>query len=102
MNKELREAKLDGATPVKNSGRGVLKGDAVLGPCLIDYKHYTSSFTVSRDNWLKHQRDAQKDGHEMASFILVLESPETGERVKLAVIDFEWFKYFLEEYMDNG
>jgi hypothetical protein len=45
---EESEAKRDGATLQPNSGRGKhKKGDAILGPYLIDYKEYAKSFGVS-------------------------------------------------------
>ena len=55
---EAREIKMDGARPVKNSGRGLRKGDAVLYDLLIDYKDYTESFTINRKKWLKHAKDS--------------------------------------------
>jgi len=102
MKGEKGEAKLDGAKLVKNSGRGVLKGDAVLSmggkeTALIDYKHYTSSFSINKEAWKKHCRDAVQDGHEMALYSVILGDLD-GSEVKVAVIDWEWFKHFLELY----
>lgn len=100
MRGEKREIKMDGASPVKNSGRGVLKGDASIGPALIDYKHYTSSFSINKKSWEKHSRDAFNDGYEMAAYSVILEGDGTSV-VKVAVIDWEWFRHFIERYIDD-
>ena len=42
---EKEEIKKDGAQGVKNSGRGMMKGDAKLGKFLVDYKHNGKTFT---------------------------------------------------------
>lgn len=71
---EEYEMKRDGMTPVKNSGRGrgVQKGDATLGPFLVDIKEYTKSFSVSREVWAKISTDAWKNGNRDPALKLVL------------------------------
>lgn len=96
---EKRLAKKDGAKLVKNSGRGWQKGDAILSPplndgCiefLLDYKEYTSSFSISKKNWEKHKMDAWNQKQREACISLVLD----GE-TRLAIIDWQTFMYLLE------
>lgn len=71
---EKLELKRVGATPVKNSGRGMKKGDGTLGPFLVDVKEYENSFSVSRDNWAKLGSDSIQNGRRQPMFILVLGS----------------------------
>lgn len=66
------EIKRAGGTPVKNSGRGLRKGDGILEPFLIDVKEYATGFTVSRAAWAKLQTDAMQNGRRHPMFILVL------------------------------
>jgi hypothetical protein len=55
--KEL--AKSDGSRLVKNSGRGLKKGDAVYGKYLIDYKETEkSSYSLNIDKFSVHLRNA--------------------------------------------
>lgn len=71
---EESEAKRIGATLVKNSGRsrGTQKGDAILEPFLLDIKEFSSSFSVSRENWGKLSSDAIKNGRRIPAFFLIL------------------------------
>lgn len=69
---EKLELKRIGATPVKNSGRGMKKGDGILEPFLVDVKEYDKSFTVSRDNWAKLGYDSIQNGRRQPMFVLVL------------------------------
>lgn len=95
---EKREARMDGATLVPNSGRGFRKGDAVLDDWLIDYKHNNVTFSITVKNWRKHKKDAWNDGRKEPVYKVVLE-----DDVKVAVIDWEHFldyKKLLEEQND--
>jgi len=92
MRGEKREAKMDGARAVKNSGRGMLKGDASIGSALIDYKHYSNSFSISKKNWQKHCNDASDENYDMGMYSVIL-GEEDGTEVKVAIIDWEWFMY---------
>lgn len=90
---EGREIKRDGARPVKNSGRGIRKGDAILGDFLIDYKDYTNSFSVSRASWNKHAKDAWNDGHYTPVIVVTLNAKEVKSSkdmpIKLGIIRWE-------------
>lgn len=96
---ELNEIKRDGATPQKNSGRGAHdKGDGVLEPFLIDYKEYTESFSVSRTNWAKLQRDAWTAGRREPAFKLVLGKDGSKDKLRVWVISDAMFHEMLEIY----
>lgn len=98
---ELSEIKRDGAKPQPNSGRGVhAKGDAILEPFLIDYKEYDQSFSVSRTNWAKLQRDAWTAGRREPAFKLVLGDKESKDKLRVWVISDAMFHEMLEVY--NG
>ena len=84
--REAREAKEDGAKLVKNSGRGMVKGDAHLGQYLIDYKFYAKQYSVSIKNWKKVKEDAINEGYKVPVISIVL-----GDSTKLAVLDWERF-----------
>lgn len=87
MRNEKRETKRDGAKPVKNSGRGFRKGDAVLdGNWLIDYKHNESSFTLKSSAWSKHSQDAWNEGHLNPAIKVVF-----GNGRMVAIIDWDDF-----------
>lgn len=94
---EKREAKRDGATLVPNSGRGALKGDAVLGRFLIDYKHYTGSFSITMKNWKKHAKDAWNSNRRHPLIKVVL-----NDDTELAIVDWHMFKDMLDFYDENG
>jgi len=95
MRGERREAKLDQARPVKNSGRGERKGDAVLNnQFLIDYKHNAKSFVLSKKNWDKHAKDAWNDGHYEPLIKVIFD-----DNSAVAIIEWNTFKEFLN---DNG
>lgn len=87
MRGERREAKRDGAVPVKNSGRGFKKGDAVQdGEWLVDYKHNELSFTLKSTAWAKHSKDAWNDG-QFKPLIKVI----FGDGRMVAILDWDDF-----------
>lgn len=99
---EEAEAKRDGATLQRNSGRGKHdKGDAVLEPFLIDYKEYDQSFSVSRSNWAKLQMDAFKAGRREPAFKLVLGEEGKKDKLRLWVVSDAMFHEMLEVYNAN-
>ena len=56
---EASEAKRTGAKLQKNSGRGKFsKGDATLGPFVVDFKEYSKSFSITPIVWGKVTADA--------------------------------------------
>ena len=64
-----------GAAPVKNSGRGLQKGDGTWGEFLVDVKEYSKSFSISRAVWAKISTDAVKNGNRQPLLALVLGEP---------------------------
>lgn len=94
---EIYESERDGARLQKNSGRGKhAKGDAVLGPFVIDYKEYAKSFSVSISNWAKISKDAVTSGNYQPAFKLILGE---GPRVtRLWVISDDMFHEMYEAW----
>mgnify|MGYP000308841830 FL=1 len=90
---EKQEIKRDGAKAVKNSGRGMKKGDAQWKSFLLDYKHCGKSFTLSLSNWKKHARDSWNDHYRHPCLSVVL--GEDSE-CKLAVIEWSVFRELVE------
>jgi hypothetical protein len=85
-DREAEEAEKDGAKLIKNSGRGMRKGDAHLDNYLIDYKFYAKQYSVSEKNWDKVREDAINEGFMDPVISVVL-----GSGTKLAVIDWNHF-----------
>lgn len=86
---EKKQAKKDKARLVKNSGRGLNKGDAELQKFLIDYKETdASSFTISLEKFKKHELDAI---HIQKEAVIVVIFKEHNGRA-LAVVDWEILK----------
>lgn len=99
---EASEAKRDGASLQPNSGRGQhKKGDAILYPFIIDYKEYSSSFSVSISNWAKLSKDAIIKGKIQPAFKLVL-GKEADKKVRLWVISDEMFHEMLEAIKEKN
>lgn len=102
---ENREIKRMGGKAQKNSGRGQYqKGDARLGPFIIDIKEYAESFGVSRKNWAKLCTDTMtSDRSAVPAFNLVLGNDD--HRLRLWVISDNMFREMLdawtEKYGDN-
>jgi DNA-binding FadR family transcriptional regulator len=90
---EAREAKIDNAKPVKNSGRGFQKGDATFHRFLLDYKHNSSSFSLTRAAWLKHRKDAWRSQYRYPCISVVLGEDSD---VKVAIIDWQVFKDLID------
>ena len=88
---EKREAKLDGAQLVSNSGRGYHKGDALMGDFMIDYKHNAKSFTLSRKAWKKLMKDAWGEDRRSPCIKICYE-----DGTKVAIIEWAWFIELLE------
>lgn len=96
---ELDEIKRFGGTPQKNSGRGaVKKGDAILGPFLVDVKEYAKSYGLSISNWAKISSDAIKSGGYQPALNVVL--GETN-RVRLWVVSEEMFLEMHEAWTEK-
>jgi|SRR5665647_1503572 len=94
---EAEEAKRDGAKLQPNSGRGVHhKGDAILGPFLIDYKEYVNSFGVSTQVWAKINTDAV-NARMQPALKLVL-GPNDGHKARMWVISDPMFHEMLDAW----
>jgi hypothetical protein len=91
---EKEEIKRDSAKAVKNSGRGLKKGDAEFHSFLLDYKHNGSSFTLTRLAWLKMRKDAWKANHKHPCISVVLGEDSD---VKVAIIEWEVFKELIKD-----
>ena len=90
---EKEAAKRDSAKPVKNSGRGLKKGDATMGEFIIDYKHNGKTFTLTRDAWIKLRKDAWNSNykHPLISVVLGEDSD-----VKVGIIEWHLLKELIE------
>lgn len=103
---EAAEIKLDGSTPVKNSGRGrgTHKGDAILEPFLVDYKEYSKSFGITADVWAKISTDAFHNGKRMPALKLVLGEPGKPKTRLWVIADsmfHEMYEAWKEKYNDS-
>lgn len=90
---EKEEIKKDKAKSVKNSGRGVNKGDAVLNKFLVDYKHNEKTFTLTHKNWLKMRIDAWKSNYRYPCISIVMGK---DSETKVAIVDWEVFRELVE------
>lgn len=97
---EKNEIEKMGGRPQRNSGRGILeKGDATLGPFLVDVKEYSESFSVSRKNWAKLQSDAFRAQQRQPMFWLALGSEEQGATpLRLVVIHSQMFEQMYDAW----
>lgn len=74
-----------GARPVKNSGRGRLKGDAHKGKYVIDIKEASKSFTLNEKVWAKICSDAMTYGSDKVPVLLV----RFNSGVQLVIQDYD-------------
>lgn len=98
---EQKQAKNDNAKPVKNSGRGVRKGDALRGFLMVDYKFTESnSFSINIDAWKKLNQQAYAEGYE-PTIVVVFENHNDRE---LAIVDWQYLKDLEDKVEDfeNG
>src|SRR5690349_2236940 len=96
---EQAEIKKMGGKAQKNSGRGLYqKGDAALGPFVVDVKEYAKSFTLSRDVWGKISTDASKHRKEPALMVCLGEGVST---TRLWVIGDEMFHEMLSAWREK-
>jgi hypothetical protein len=89
---ELR-ARKDGATLVKNSGRGMRKGDARIGSTLIDYKFTESkSFSINVEKFKEFEKQAYKEGYDPV--IVAIFEAHKGKAI--AMVDWDELRELLE------
>lgn len=106
---ELYEIERLGATPVRNSGRGFHKGDAILrtdeddpetGFFTVDVKEYNASYGVSIKTWTKLQTDAKANQTE-PMFKIVLGQDEPT-RLRIVAMSEKVFLEMWEVYKQHG
>jgi hypothetical protein len=86
---EKKKAAKDGAALVKNSGRGMNKGDAKTDQLLIDYKFTgKNSYSINHGAWRKHELDAVRCGREPVIVAIFTEHKDKS----LAIVDWEYLK----------
>jgi len=81
---ERSELKKMNATPHKNSGRGIKKGDGTWKDFVIDIKESKKSFTLNQDVWAKVTTDAIKAGIDKSPGLVVVLG-EGNSKVRLFV-----------------
>ena len=90
---EKQEIKRDKAKAVKNSGRGLKKGDATFHKFLLDYKHNGSTFTLTNEAWIKMRKDAWRSNYKYPCVSVVLGN---DSETKVAIIDWDVFLDLIE------
>lgn len=89
---EQKIAKLIGAKLVKNSGRGMYKGDMLWKDFVVDTKE-GKSFTLNEETWAKICSDARSHGISMEPMLLrVLDNG-----AMIACIPFTFLRWIMEE-----
>ena len=86
---EREEIKRDKAKEVKNSGRGLKKGDAIMNKFMLDYKHNEKTFTFTHKLWKKIQKDAWENNYKYPCISVVFGK---DSETKVAIIDWDVFK----------
>lgn len=95
---ELSEIQRFGGKPQKNSGRGWReKGDATLGPFLVDVKEYEKTFGLSRGMWAKVSTDAIMHERMQPALNVVL-----GGKLRLWVVEERMFMEMLEAWEEKN
>ena len=91
---ERSELKKIGATPHKNSGRGMKKADGSLDNYVVDVKEYSKSFSITRDVWAKIVTDTLRvDPNKSPVIMLVLGDTH---KTRLAIIEWNEFEELRE------
>lgn len=94
---EKEEIKKMGGTAQPNSGRGKYrKGDAVLGPFIVDVKEAKKSFTLNQKVWAKVCSDAARHQLEPTLMVAIGEGNET---IRTWVVGDTMFHQMLAEWM---
>lgn len=91
---ERGEIKRLGAKGIKNSGRGIKKGDATWENFTVDFKEYPKGFTVNQDNWAKAVTDAMKNKNDPAIVVVL---GEGNKKTRLAIVELSLLEQLLEE-----
>jgi hypothetical protein len=96
---EQAEAERDGAVSMRNSGRGMFKGDARMFPFTIDYKFSAKSFALNKLVWNKICMDAASNQLDIPALKVVL-GADDEPKTRLWVIDDRMFKEMLEAWKE--
>jgi hypothetical protein len=91
---ERGEIKRLNAKGIKNSGRGIKKGDATWENFTVDFKEYPKGFTVNKDNWAKAVTDAIKNGNDPAIVVVL---GEGNKKTRLAIVELSLLEQLIEE-----
>jgi hypothetical protein len=94
---EKGEIKRMGAKAHKNSGRGMVKGDASWNEFVVDIKEANKTFTLSQDVWAKIVTDTLKVDRNKSPLLQIVIGTE-NKKVRLAII--EWSE--LERLVDGN
>lgn len=84
---ERSEIKRLGAKPVKNSGRGINKADAVWRGFTVDIKEYKESFSLSRKVWAKLCSDSLTHRGTDPMLLVVLNGTTRLAVIELSVLE---------------
>lgn len=99
---EQKEIARFGGKAQRNSGRGILeKGDATVGPFLVDIKEYDESFSVSRTNWAKLQSDAFRAQQRQPMFWLALGDKDSKTKLRVVVLSVDMFEEMFEAWKEK-
>jgi predicted nucleic acid-binding protein len=95
--KEVVKARQDNAELVKNSGRGMNKGDAIYrGIYLIDYKFTeAASFSVNLQKFQALQKQGWHQNNGMDSIMVAVFENHGGKAI--AMIDWDLLREILEQ-----
>jgi hypothetical protein len=94
---EKGEIKRMGAKAHKNSGRGMVKGDASWNEFVVDIKEANKTFTLSQNVWAKIVTDTLKVDRNKSPLLQIVIGTE-NKKVRLAII--EWSE--LERLVDGN
>lgn len=98
---ELAEIKRFGGDPIKNSGRGIRKGDFKWKIFVGDIKERMSSISVSQGTWAKVCSDTLKtDVNSFPLLVAVLGAGRT--KTRLAVIEFSLLEELVDAYVERN
>jgi hypothetical protein len=86
-----------GAKAHKNSGRGMVKGDASWNEFVVDIKEANKTFTLSQNVWAKIVTDTLKVDRNKSPLLQIVIGTE-NKKVRLAII--EWSE--LERLVDGN
>jgi hypothetical protein len=91
---EKSESKRLGAKLGKNSGRGMIKGDATWKNFCVDFKEVGKSFTLNADVWAKACTDAIKNHADPAIIVVI---GEGIHKTRLAVVELSLLEQLIED-----